>query len=131
MGKKAPKKKAKKKKKKKKAKKKKKMKYVPGKGRGKGVHKSKALVAASKKSAAMQKKKGIGLFAVKTFSSDLAAIVGKAKGTRPYAVKGVWAYIKKKGLNKGKMISADATLKKVFGGGSMFKLAGAMSKHIK
>merc|ERR1712139_574893 len=77
------------------------------------------------------KKKGIGLFAVKTFSADLASIVGKTKGTRADATKGVWSYIKKKGLNKGKMISADATLKKVFGGGSMFKLAGAMTKHIK
>merc|ERR1712185_387304 len=132
-----PKAKKKKKKKKKKAKKKKKKKkkakktkYVGGK-RAKGQHKSKASIAAGKKTAAMMKKKGIGLFAVKTFSADLASIVGKTKGTRPDAFKGVWAYIKKKGLNKGKMISADATLKKVFGGGSMFKLAGAMTKHIK
>ena len=40
-------------------------------------------------------------------------------------------YIKAKKLNKGRNITADATLKKVFGGGSMFKLAGALSKHIK
>ena len=29
------------------------------------------------------------------------------------------------------MITPDATLKKVFGGGSMFKLPGALNKHIK
>jgi len=34
-------------------------------------------------------------------------------------------------LNKGRNIHPDAALKKVFGGGSMFKLAKAMSKHIK
>ena len=40
-------------------------------------------------------------------------------------------YIKKKNLNKGRIITADATLKKVFAGGNMFKLAGALNKHIK
>merc|ERR1711869_180462 len=78
-----PKKKAKKKKKKKKkAKKKKKKKKVvkyPGGKRPKGVHKSKASIAAGKKLAAAQKKKGVGLFAVKTLSADLAAICGKIK----------------------------------------------------
>merc|ERR1711865_1076444 len=131
--KKAPKKKATKKKKKKKApkkKKKKKEKYVGGK-RAKGQHKSKAHKAAGAKIAAAQKKKGIGLFVVKTLSADLAAICGKNKSTRGQVMKSVWAYIKKKNLNKGRMITADATLKKVFVGGNMFKLAGALSKHIK
>merc|ERR1711865_401000 len=136
--KKAPKKKATKKKKKKKApkkkkkkkKKEKKVKYVGGK-RAKGQHKSKAHKAAGAKIAAAQKKKGIGLFAVKTLSADLAAICGKNKSTRGQVMKSVWAYIKKKNLNKGRMITADATLKKVFAGGNMFKLAGALSKHIK
>merc|ERR1711977_202783 len=78
--KKAKKKKKKKKKKAKKKKKKKKKKKVtkyPGGKRPKGVHKSKASIAAGKKLAAAQKKKGIGLFATKTLSADLAAICGK------------------------------------------------------
>merc|ERR1711918_136706 len=97
---------AKKKKKKKKAKK---IKYGKG-GHAKGVHKSKALVAASKKKAAAMKSKGIGLFKKCTCSADLAAITGSKSMTRPAAVKAVG---------------------KVFGGGSMFKLAGAIAKHMK
>merc|ERR1711865_1107923 len=109
----------KKKKKKKKKKKANTVKYVGGK-RAKGQHKSKAHKAAGAKIAAAQKKKGIGLFAVKTLSADLAAICGKNKSTRGQVMKSVWSYIKKKNLNKGRMITADATLKKVFAGGNMF-----------
>merc|ERR1712167_505533 len=71
------KKKKKKAKKKKKKKKKKKVTKYPGGKRPKGVHKSKASIAAGKKIAAAQKKKGVGLFATKTLSADLAAICGK------------------------------------------------------
>merc|ERR1712196_529101 len=122
----AAKKKAKKKKKKKK-KKAKKVKYVGGK-RAKGQHKSKAMKASGKKSAAALKKKGVGLFAVKTLTPALAAITGKNKMSRVDAVKAVWVYIKKKGLSKGRNVGA---IPGVFSGGSMFKLAGAMSKHFK
>ena len=111
------KKKAKKKKKKKKAKKKKKKKKkvvkYPGGKRPKGVHKSKASKAAGKKIAAAQKKKGIGLFATKTLSADLAAICGKNKMPRTEVVKALWAYIKKNKLSKGRTITPDAKLKKV------------------
>ena len=111
------KKKAKKKKKKKKAKKKKKKKKkvtkYPGGKRPKGVHKSKASIAAGKKVAAAQKKKGVGLFATKTLSADLAAICGKTKMSRPEMTKALWAYIKKNKLNKGRTIAPDAKLKKV------------------
>ena len=69
--------------------------------------------AAGKKLAAAQKKKGIGLFATKTLSADLAAICGKNKMSRPEAVKAIWAYIKKNKLNKGRTISPDAKLKAV------------------
>merc|ERR1711959_528368 len=55
----------------KKKKKKKKVTKYPGGKRPKGVHKSKASIAAGKKLAAAQKKKGIGLFATKTLSADL------------------------------------------------------------
>merc|ERR1711998_474424 len=125
-----PKKKKKKKKKaaKKKKKKAKKIKYVPGKGRAKGVHKSKALVAASKKTAAAMKKKGTGIFKPVTLSKDLSAICGMTKGTRGAVFKALWAYIKKKGLSKGKTVSK---IPGIFAGGSMFKLPGAVSKHLK
>merc|ERR1712139_303681 len=130
-----PKAKKKKKKKKKKAKKKKKrkkkkakkVKYVGGK-RAKGQHKSKKSIAAGKKQAAAQKAKGTGLFKKLTCSADLAAITGSKSMTRPAAVKAVWVYIKKNNLNKGRTLKAVG---KIFGGGSMFKLAGAMSKHLK
>merc|ERR1712093_838114 len=78
----AKKKKAKKATKKTKKKKKKKVTKYPGGKRPKGVHKSKASKAAGKKIAAAQKKKGIGLFATKTLSADLAAICGKNKMPR-------------------------------------------------
>merc|ERR1712196_752711 len=131
-----PKKKAKKKKaKKKKAKKKKKKKVVkyPGGKRAKGQHKSKAMKASGKKTAAMMKKKGIGLFATKSLSADLAAICGKNKIPRTEVTKAIWGYIKKNKLNKGRMITPDAKLKKVLPAASlsMFKIAGMLSKHIK
>merc|ERR1711904_560351 len=83
----------------------------PGGKRPKGVHKSKASKAAGKKIAAAQKKKGIGLFATKTLSADLAAICGKNKMARPEVVKALWAYIKKNKLSKGRTITPDAKLK--------------------
>merc|ERR1712000_350708 len=101
--------------------------FVGGK-RKKGQHKFKSRVAAAKKSAAKQKAKGIGLFKKCTCSADLAAITGSKSMTRPQAVKAVWVYIKKHNLNKGRNLKAVG---KIFGGGSMFKLAGAMSKHLK
>merc|ERR1711977_303204 len=133
----AKKKKAKKKKKKKKAKKKKKKKrkkkkakkVIYGKGgRKKGAHKGKGLVAAGKKRAAAMKAKGVGLFKKCTCSADLAAITGSKTMARTAAVKAVWAYIKKNKLNNGRNVKAVG---KIFGGGSMFKLAGAIAKHMK
>merc|ERR1712093_429000 len=100
----------------------------PGGKRAKGQHKSKAMKASGKKRAAAMKEAGKGIFAQKALSSDLAAIVGKNKASRPEVFKAVWVYIKKKGLNKGRNVGA---IPKIFGGGSMFKLPGAVSKHIK
>merc|ERR1712224_175103 len=106
---------------------------VPGRKRPKGVHKSKASIAAGKKIAAAQKKKGIGLFATKTLSADLAAICGKTKMSRPEMTKALWGYIKKNKLNKGRTIAPDAKLKKVLPANSlsMFKMPGMLKKHIK
>merc|ERR1712072_565019 len=131
-----PKAKKKKKKKKKKAKKKKKRRkkkvrkarFVGGK-RKKGQHKFKSNIAAGKNRAAAQKKKGIGLFKPVSCSAALSAITGiKGKSTRGQITKAVWVYIKKKGLNKGRNVGK---IDGIFGGGSMFKLAGAVAKHIK
>merc|ERR1711934_803346 len=127
------KKKKKKAKKKKKKKKKKKVVKYPGGKRPKGVHKSKASIAAGKKIAAAQKKKGVGLFATKTLSAALAAICGKTKMSRPEMTKALWVYIKKNKLNKGRTIAPDAKLKKVLPANSlsMFKMPGMLKKHIK
>merc|ERR1711959_538610 len=121
-------KKAKKKKKKRKKKKAKKLRY-PGGYRVKHAPKSKKKIAGSKKAAAAQKKKGIGLFKPVSVSAALSAVTGiKGKTTRGQVFKALWAHIKKKGLNKGRNVGK---IDGIFGGGSMFKLPGAVSKHIK
>merc|ERR1712159_287444 len=85
--------------------------------------------AGGKRAAAAQKKKGVGLFKPVTVSAALSAITGiKGKTTRGQVTKAVWVHIKKKGLNKGRNVGK---IDGIFGGGSMFKLAGAISKHIK
>merc|ERR1712139_564158 len=122
------KKKAKKKKKKRKKKKAKKLRY-PGGVRVKHAPKSKKKIAGSKKAAAAQKKKGIGLFKPVSCSAALSAVTGiKGKTTRGQVFKALWVHIKKKGLNKGRNVGK---IDGIFGGGSMFKLPGAVSKHIK
>merc|ERR1711924_139672 len=110
-----------------KKKKAKKVRFVGGKRR-KGQHKSKAMIAAGKKNAAAQKKKGTGLFKPVTCSAALSKITGiSGKATRGTITKAVWAYIKKKGLSKGRNVGK---IDGIFGGGSMFKLTSAVSKHI-
>ena len=85
------KKKAKKPKKKRKKKKAKKVRFIGGK-RAKGQHKSKASKASGKKIAAKQKAKGIGLFAPKSLSADLAAICGKNKMPRTEVTRSIWGF---------------------------------------
>merc|ERR1711964_868914 len=116
-----------KKKKKRKKKKAKKVRFVGGK-RAKGQRKFKSRIAAGKKNAAKQKAKGIGLFKKCACSADLAAITGSKSMTRGQAVKAVWAYIKKNKLNNKRNAKAVG---KIFGGGTMFKLAAAIHKHLK
>merc|ERR1711908_188137 len=112
----------------KKKKKKKNAKY-PGGKRKKGQHKSKGKIAGGKKAAAKMKKAGKGIFKPVTLSSALSKVTGiSGKATRGAVTKAVWAYIKKKGLNKGRTVGK---IEGIFGGGSMLKLAGAVSKHLK
>jgi len=120
---------AKKKKKKRKKKKKKKSRLGPGGKRRKGQHKAKGKVAAGKKTAAKLKKAGKGIFKPVTVSSALAKVTGiSGKTTRGQVFKALWVYIKKKGINKGRTVGK---IEGIWGGGSMFKMAGAVSKHIK
>merc|ERR1711865_350908 len=106
--KKKPAKKAAKKKKAKKAKKTKKKKKKKKAKKPKKKRKKKKATAAGKKSVLRMKAKGIGLFAPKALSADLAAICEKNK------------------LNKGRIIHPDAKLKKVLPANSlsMFKMPG-------
>ncbi len=69
-------------------------------------------------------------------SADLEAVVGKGPMPRSEVVKGLWAYIKKHGLQDEKNkrnINADDKLKKVFGGKSMvnmFEMTKLVSAHL-
>jgi chromatin remodeling complex protein RSC6 len=71
-----------------------------------------------------------------TISADLAEVVGKGPMPRSEVVKGLWAYIKKHGLQDQKNkrnINEDDKLKKVFGGKgtvSMFEMTKLVSKHL-
>lgn len=71
-----------------------------------------------------------------TLSAELEAVVGKGPKPRSEVVKGLWAYIKKNGLQDTKNkrnINADDTLKKVFGGKAMvnmFEMTKLVSKHL-
>ncbi|MFN3510250.1 SWIB/MDM2 domain-containing protein [Tsuneonella troitsensis] len=68
-------------------------------------------------------------------TGDLESVVGKGPMTRAQVTSKVWDYIKKNGLQDSKdkrMINPDATLGKVIGSEqiSMFKMTGAVSKHM-
>jgi len=137
-GKKKAAKKKKKKKKKKKAKKKKKKKRrkkakKKKKTRKEGGNKSAKSKAAGRKAALRQKAKGVGIFAPKALSKELAAICGGNKMPRTQVTNKVWAYIKSHKCHKGRTINPDAALKKVFPVASfdMLKMGGFLNKHIK
>merc|ERR1719389_675034 len=91
-----------------------------------------ALSANAKKNVAAMKKAGKGIFAKKTLSKELAAICGGSSMPRTEVTKKIWVYIKKHGLNQGRVIKPDATLKAVFPVASldMLKMAGFVSKHL-
>lgn len=84
----------------------------------------------------MPKKANSAFMKPMTLSSDLEAVVGKGPMPRSEVVKGLWAYIKKHGLQDEKNkrnINADDKLKKVFGGKSMvnmFEMTKLVSAHL-
>lgn len=95
--------------------------------------------AAKKKAPAKKRKGGGGGLTTMTYSlsSELAAVVGSGKMTRPQVVKKLWVYIKGKKLQDAKqrrIINPDEKLAAVFGSKKpvdMLKMAGLLSKHIK
>merc|ERR1712224_813440 len=68
--------------------------------------------AGAQKAALAAKKKGIGLFAPVNLSPELAAICGGKKMPRSAAIKALWVFIKKNGLNAGRVITPNEQLKK-------------------
>merc|ERR1719235_1919401 len=92
----------------------------------------KTTTTKTKKPASAAKKKGIGLFAPVNLSASLAAICGGKKMTRPEALKKLWAYIKAKKLNDGRILKPDDKLKAVLPVAKvdMLKMAGMVSKHM-
>lgn len=66
-------------------------------------------------------------------SPELSEIVGKTKATMQEIIKGVWNYIKEKGLQVKREIKADEKLKKIFGKDviSMFEIPKIIKKNIK
>jgi chromatin remodeling complex protein RSC6 len=72
-----------------------------------------------------------------TPTATLAAVVGSAPLPRTQAVKKIWAYIKRHGLQdkrNRRNINADAKLRPLFGGkaqATMFELAKFVNKHLK
>merc|ERR1711904_299061 len=92
----------------------------------------KNMAAAGKAKALAMKKKGIGIFAPKTLSPALAAICGGKSMPRTEVTKKLWVYIKKHGLNNGRIIKPDSALKAIFPLASidMLKVPGYISKHL-
>merc|ERR1711998_357177 len=88
--------------------------------------------ATAKKNVAAMKKKGVGIFAPKKLSDALAAICGAKSLPRTEVTKKIWVYIKKNGLNNGRVIKPDSTLKAIFPVASldMLKMPGMLSKHL-
>merc|ERR1712224_140832 len=70
--------------------------------------------ANGKRLAAAMKKSGKGIFAVKKLSDALSKVCGVKSAPRTEVTKKIWAYIKKNGLNNGRTIKPDTTLKAIF-----------------
>merc|ERR1719155_116952 len=88
--------------------------------------------AGSKKASLAQKKKGIGLFAPVNLSPKLAAICGGKKMARTEVTKKLWAYIKAKKLNEGRIIKPDGALKEILPVAKidMLKMPSYVGKHL-
>jgi DNA topoisomerase I len=94
--------------------------------------------AKAKRKTKTKKRRGGGGLTKMSYSvsSDLQAVIGTKKATRPQIVKKLWVYIKKRKCQDSKnrrMIVPDAKLSKVLGSRplDMLKIAGHLNKHIK
>ena len=91
----------------------------------------------AKKTAKKKRKPNPAFMKAMMPTATLAAVVGSAPLPRTQAVKKIWAYIKRHGLQDKKNrrnINADAKLKPLFGGkaqATMFELAKFVNKHLK
>merc|ERR1711964_508200 len=92
-----------------------------------------AMKAAGKRNALAMKKKGVGIFAPKSLSAELAAICGGKSMARTEVTRKLWSYIKAKKLASGRVITPDAALSKVFPKKSlsMFEMPKMLSAHLK
>lgn len=77
-------------------------------------HRRKSLAAKK------QKVDKVGIHADKRLSTALSAVCGADVMSRQDAVRGIWNYIKKKGLKKKGMIYPDEALKRVLGDAEAF-----------
>ncbi len=94
-------------------------------------------VAPKRKTIKAKRKPNPAFMKPLTPSAALGAVVGTKPIPRTEVVKKLWLYIKKNKLQDkkdGRVIVADAKLKKVFGGQAkvnMFKMTKLVSKHLK
>ena len=91
--------------------------------------------AKPKKKAGAKRKSGLSQMTY-SLSSELEAVVGAKKLTRPQIVKKLWVYIKGhkcQDTKNRRMIVPDKKLSEVIGKKpvDMLKLAGLLNKHIK
>jgi chromatin remodeling complex protein RSC6 len=91
--------------------------------------------AKPKKRAGTKRKSGLSQMTY-SLSSELEAVVGAKKLTRPQIVKKLWVYIKGhkcQDTKNRRMIVPDKKLSEVIGKKpvDMLKLAGLLNKHIK
>ncbi len=96
--------------------------------------KATAKKAAPKKAA--KKATNSGFMKALNLSPELQKVIGRATAARTEVTKGLWAYIKKHGLQDSKNrrdINADDTLKAIFGKAkvNMFEMTKLVGKHMK
>ncbi len=104
----------------------------------KAAPKAAAKKAAPKKATAKKAKPATnsGFMKALALSPELQKVIGKASAARTEVTKGLWAYIKKHGLQDPKSkrdINADDNLKAVFGKArvNMFEMTKLIGKHMK
>ena len=97
----------------------------------------KSVKKKAKKKTKKKRKPNPAFLRLLTASSSLAKVVGQTKITRQDAIKKVWAYVKRKGLQDHRdrrNINVDSHLSAIFGSKkqvSMFEVAKVISKNLK